>query len=289
MSGVNHYVVELSNHRVTRTTFIVICCALMVALVCMLHNVVPVAVAGGFAAGGDRQVTRRHDCRDAACAGHVLHHVQHEPADDQEHPRATGRGQAGKWWRRPGQARMEATLNVQRLARELKQEQQRQREVQDTVSRQLADAHLATANVAAVADARIADVKTEMGTVKHEVAQTRSNLNKAVSELRRVVGDMGVMSGLIATNQKELETLRALGDRSYTEFRLTRAKDAQVVNGVALQLKRTDPSKRRFTLEVTANDVRVQKARSHGERAGAVLCFLAPAAVRDRGERHRQG
>jgi hypothetical protein len=36
------------------------------------------------------------------------------------------------------------------------------------------------------------------------VSQTRSDLDKTVAELKSVQGDMGVQSGLIATNAKEL-------------------------------------------------------------------------------------
>ena len=56
-------------------------------------------------------------------------------------------------------------------------------------------------------------MKTDVGGVKTDVATTRSDLETTKSQLQRVVGDAGVMSGLIATNSKDLDTLRALGER----------------------------------------------------------------------------
>lgn len=158
-----------------------------------------------------------------------------------------------------GQSRQEALQKVQSLARELKVEEQRQREMHEQVKSQMADA-------AVSADAKLNDVKnevgsvkSEVGTVKNEVVQTQKSLNRAVSDLKRTMGDMGVMSGLIATNQRELEVLKALGDRNYTEFRIRKTKDPQVVAGVGLVLRKADPGSKRFTLEVAAEDARVQK------------------------------
>lgn len=154
-----------------------------------------------------------------------------------------------------GRSRAEAQANVDRLAKELRGEEQRQKDVQERVQRQLADARQAAAS----ADARILDVRSEVGSVKSDVAQTRTALDQTVTDLRRVMGDMGVISGHIATNRKELEILRRSGERDYTEFRLSKAKDARMVNGVALLLKKTDPAAGRFTLEVLTDDVKVQK------------------------------
>jgi hypothetical protein len=158
-----------------------------------------------------------------------------------------------------GQSRINADLNVQRLARELRAEQQRQRETQEQVRKQFQDTH----QIAAVADARLSaevgTVRNEIGAVKTDVAQTQANLASAVSDLRHAVGDMGVMSGLIATNRRELELLRSLGDRTYTEFHLTKSKAASMVNGVGLVLKRSDPGKGLFTIELIAEDRSVQK------------------------------
>ena len=72
----------------------------------------------------------------------------------------------------------------------------------------------------------VASVKTDVGGVKTDVATTRSDLETTKSQLQRVVGDAGVMSGLIATNHAELEELKHKGDRNYFEFTLQKGAQA---------------------------------------------------------------
>lgn len=109
------------------------------------------------------------------------------------------------------------------------------------------------------ATARLTDITTEVSTVKTDVASTRTELDRTISDLRRTTGDMGVMSGLIATNSKELAALRELGDREYFEFNLAKTSGSQRVGDITVALKKTDPKKNRYTLEIVADDKRVEK------------------------------
>jgi len=102
-------------------------------------------------------------------------------------------------------------------------------------------------------------VKTDVNGVKAEVASTQSNLEKTGADLKRVMGDMGVMSGLIATNAKDLVALRELGDRNYVEFELAKGKGEQKVAGMVITLKKVDPKRNRYSVEVMAEDKRVEK------------------------------
>ena len=70
----------------------------------------------------------------------------------------------------------------------------------------------------------VATVKTDVGGVKTDVANTRSDMAATQTQLQRVVGDAGVMSGLIATNHSELEILKHKGDRNYYEFTLKKGE-----------------------------------------------------------------
>jgi hypothetical protein len=158
-----------------------------------------------------------------------------------------------------GASRAEAEQHVQKLARLLKNEEERQAEIQTAIEKQIAEARQAAASAVEAAESRLTDVKTEVGSVKREVAETQTSLTRAVSDLHRVVGDLGVMSGRIATNQRELELLRSLGDRRYIDFRLSRSKEARIMQGVTLSLKRADPRARTFTLELIADDMHVEK------------------------------
>ena len=106
----------------------------------------------------------------------------------------------------------------------------------------------------------LSGIQGEVGTVKTEVAATKTELDKTITDLRRVNGDMGVMSGLIATNASELDALKKLGDREYFEFTLNKnAQAPQKVGGIQLALKKADVKRSRFTMDVIADDRRIEK------------------------------
>ncbi|MBI5280300.1 MAG: hypothetical protein HY858_01370 [Candidatus Solibacter usitatus] len=109
------------------------------------------------------------------------------------------------------------------------------------------------------ATARLTDITTEVGTVKTDVASTRSQLDRTIADLHRTTGDLGIMSGLIATNSKELAALREIGEREYFEFTIARTSAPQRVGDIQVQLKRADPKRNRFTLQIVADDKSVEK------------------------------
>jgi type II secretory pathway pseudopilin PulG len=105
----------------------------------------------------------------------------------------------------------------------------------------------------------VASVKTDVGGVKTDVASTRSDLETTKSQLQRVVGDAGVMSGLIATNHEQLEELKHKGDRNYLEFTLQKGAQPTLLSTVKLQLKKVDQKHSRYTLNVSADDRNIEK------------------------------
>jgi hypothetical protein len=105
----------------------------------------------------------------------------------------------------------------------------------------------------------VAGVKTDIGGVRTDVASTRSDLEATKARLESVKGDMGVMSGLIATTRGDLEVLKHRGDRNYYEFTLDKSKSPKPVSTVSLQLKKTDAKKGKFTLNVMADDRTIEK------------------------------
>jgi hypothetical protein len=74
-----------------------------------------------------------------------------------------------------------------------------------------------------------------------------------------VRGDLGVQSGLIATNARELAALRALGESNYYEFRITKSKAFQKVGNVQLLLAKADVKKNKYTVQLIADDKKVEK------------------------------
>jgi hypothetical protein len=70
---------------------------------------------------------------------------------------------------------------------------------------------------------------------------------------------LGVQSGLIATNSKELSALRAIGDRNYFEFNMTKDKNMQRVGEISMRVTKVDTKKNKYTLELIADDKKVEK------------------------------
>ena len=106
---------------------------------------------------------------------------------------------------------------------------------------------------------QVQGVATEVGGVKTDVASTKSDLEATKARLESMKGDMGVMSGLVATTRGDLETLKHRGDRNYYEFTLDKSKSPKPVSTVSLQLKKTDPKRGKFTMNVIADDRTIEK------------------------------
>ena len=148
-----------------------------------------------------------------------------------------------------GQAKVDATKRAEQLTRELSEKQNAVRkEMESQISK-----------VEETASTKIGQVSTEVSSVRTDVASTKAELDKTIAQLHSTAGDLGVQSGLIATNGKELAALRALNDRNYFEFNLGKTKAPQRVGDILLLLKKSDPKKNRYTVEVTADDKRTEK------------------------------
>jgi hypothetical protein len=84
-------------------------------------------------------------------------------------------------------------------------------------------------------------------------------LDKTIASLKSVAGDLGVQSGLVATNSKELAALKALGERNFFDINMGKTKTPQRIGDIQLLLKKTDQKKNRYTVEITADDKTVEK------------------------------
>ena len=105
----------------------------------------------------------------------------------------------------------------------------------------------------------VSGVKSAVDVTKTDVATTKTDLEATKARLESTIGDLGVQSGLIAHSRDELDVLKHKGDRAYYDFTLLKGKPATRVSTVSLQLKRVDPKKNRFTLNVQADDMVVEK------------------------------
>ena len=106
---------------------------------------------------------------------------------------------------------------------------------------------------------KFTDVNNNVGAVKTEVETAKQSIEQTLGDLQRVRGDLGVMSGLIATNGKEIQMLRELGDRNIYEFTLAKKAGQQKVGDIQVKLKKAEPKHNRYTVEVLADDKLVEK------------------------------
>jgi chromosome segregation ATPase len=150
------------------------------------------------------------------------------------------------------QAKAEAEARAEQLAREIQAEQAR---VQQQVTSEIS----AVKNSATAANSRIADVSTDVGTVKTNLAATNAELQKTIADLKTARGDLGVQSGLIATNSTQLDALRRLGERNYIEFKLGKTKAPQRVGDITLKLTKIDQKKNKYSVDVMADDKLTEK------------------------------
>lgn len=147
-----------------------------------------------------------------------------------------------------GQAKVDAQRKVELLQKQVQNEQTKQQEAIAQV-KQTAD----------TATTKLNDVSTDVGNVKTDLGAAKTELEQTVANLKRVVGDVDSHSSLIATNGKELAALKALGEKNYYEFTLPKAKKPQKIGDIMVTLKKADTKHNRYTIEVLADDKRVEK------------------------------
>lgn len=147
------------------------------------------------------------------------------------------------------QAKAEAVKRVDDLGKQIAAEQQKQ---QQQVASELSE-------VKQSANTKIDAVSGDVTTVKSQLGMTQSELQKTIADLKKVTGDLGVQSGYVATNGKEIAALKRLGERNIFEFNLGKTKKPQRVGDIALTLKKADPKRNRYTIEVLADDKTTEK------------------------------
>lgn len=138
--------------------------------------------------------------------------------------------------------------NSARLSRENKE-----------LSLQLSQVKESTGQTAAVIGEKFTAVSAEVSGVKTEVATARADIDRTSGDLKRATGDLGVLSGLIATNSKEISALRRLGERDYTELNILKSAEPRRVGDISLIVKKVDTKRNRYTVEVLAADQRIEK------------------------------
>ncbi len=187
---------------------------------------------------------------------------QHGKLDKVTQDQAASQKQIGDLTKRMQSAEADSETLAQQLGITKKELATRagelQRAQQAAAARIAAEAEQEKRDVSAVSG-EVGSVKTDVGGVKSDVAATKASLDATIAKLQSTIGDLGQQSGLIANTRADLEALKHKGDRQYYEFTLLKGAKPQAFSTVALQLKKTDPKKGKYTLNVTADDKTIEK------------------------------
>jgi septal ring factor EnvC (AmiA/AmiB activator) len=107
---------------------------------------------------------------------------------------------------------------------------------------------------------KIGEVSTQISGTQSDLTATKADLEATKTKLGSTIGDLGVQSGLIARNHDEVEELKRLGERDIFEFTLNKsAKGPEHVGPIQVQLRKTDPKKFKYTVNVVADDKTIEK------------------------------
>lgn len=109
------------------------------------------------------------------------------------------------------------------------------------------------------ANTRVGALTGEVDVVRSDLTAAQEEIRQTISDLKSVQGDLGVQSGLVATNGTELMALKRLGQRNYYEFDIQRSRESQRVGRIQIRLRSTNDKRGRFTLDVIADDKEIQK------------------------------
>jgi hypothetical protein len=110
-----------------------------------------------------------------------------------------------------------------------------------------------------------AAAKTELATkastdevkgVDGKVDGVRTDLTGTQNDLKMARSELGT---LIARNHEDVEQLRRLGERDYIEFTIDAKNKPQKVGAFVVELRGTNPAKKRFNVALIVDDSRIEK------------------------------
>jgi len=110
-----------------------------------------------------------------------------------------------------------------------------------------------------------AAAKTELATkastdevkgVDGKVDGVRTDLTGTQNDLKMARSELGT---LIARNHEDVEQLRRLGERDYIEFTIDTKNKPQKVGAFVVELRGTNPTKKRYNVALVVDDSRIEK------------------------------
>ncbi len=102
-------------------------------------------------------------------------------------------------------------------------------------------------------------VQTDVNAMKTDVASTQAEQASIKKSIAKVASGQDELGDKIATNTKELNTLKHKGDRTYYQFAIERGARPINVGTIKVSTSMVDVKKNRFTLNIDSDDKRIEK------------------------------
>jgi hypothetical protein len=96
----------------------------------------------------------------------------------------------------------------------------------------------------------------EVKSVDGKVDGVRTDLSGTQNDLKMARSELGT---LIARNHEDVEQLRRLGEREYIEFTIDGKNKPQKVGSFMVELRGTNPNKKRYNVALIVDDSRIEK------------------------------
>ena len=108
-------------------------------------------------------------------------------------------------------------------------------------------------------DGKLEAVEGEISSVRQEIAEAKSQIDSAGSVLKLTKDELQVMSEWVSSNSSEIGRIRDFNERSYLSFRLPKSGKMYKIGGVLMRLRKTEPKRHRFSVELLADDRKMVK------------------------------
>lgn len=148
-----------------------------------------------------------------------------------------------------------ATQYADELAGKLEKKRRDQEKREQQLSAELSKVEQSTDETSL----RLKGISNEVVGVRDTLDSVRAHASQSAAEIQHARGDLSELRNGVATNAGEIEALRQQGDREIIEFNLTKDAGLQRVGDIGIRLARTDEKRNTFTVEIAADDKRVEK------------------------------
>ncbi len=106
---------------------------------------------------------------------------------------------------------------------------------------------------------KVEGMEGELGGVKDELAGTVERLESTDRVLKDTQAHMRSIGDWVAGNASELEKLREKGSRRFVRFQLSLNQEMRRVGDVRMRLRKTNPKRNKYTVEILADDKKLVK------------------------------